>query len=112
MRIVRNRLLPFRDFDAINILGVLFCHRDTALTPELIRHERIHTAQMTELLVVGFYLWYLTEWLIRLVPLLVTRGRWKQAYRSISFEREAYDNMHDAGYLSHRSHYSWLRCLR
>lgn len=109
MKIVRNRLLPFRGFDAINLFGVLLCRRETVLTPELIRHERIHTAQMLEMLIVGFYLWYLAEWLVRLV---VGRNGWKYAYRHISFEREAYENMHDAGYLSRRRHYTWFRYLR
>lgn len=109
MKIVRNRLLPFRGFDAINLFGVLLCRRETVLTPELIRHERIHTAQMLEMLIVGFYLWYLAEWLVRLV---VGRNGWKYAYRHISFECEAYENMHDAGYLSRRRHYTWFRYLR
>ena len=79
MKIIRNKFIPFRRFEAINLFGVLFCHPDSKITPQLINHERIHTAQMLEMLVVGFYLWYTVEWLIR----LLMRGN---AYLNISFE--------------------------
>ncbi|MBQ9637766.1 MAG: hypothetical protein IJV36_07755 [Prevotella sp.] len=104
MKIIYNRLLPFRRFDAINICGILFCRRGVNVSAELLRHERIHTAQMLELLVVGFYFCYLLEWLVRL-PL---PGR---AYLHISFEREAYAHMHDPDYLQHRHRFAWLKYL-
>ena len=104
VKIIHNRLLPFRRFDAINICGLLFCRKGVSITTELIKHERIHTAQMLEMLVVGFYLWYITEWLIRL-PM---RGR---AYSNISFEREAYEHMHDPNYLLTRRPFAWWKYL-
>ena len=102
MKIIRNRFIPLKRFDAMNLFGVLFCHRDTHLTPQLINHERIHTHQMLEMLVVGFYLLYVTEWVIR----LFMRGN---AYFNISFEREAYRHMHDLEYLKKRKHFAWWR---
>ena len=63
-------------------------------------HERIHTAQQREMLYVFFYLAYLLEWLVRL-PM---RGN---AYRNISFEREAYANQRDLDYLQRRRHFAW-----
>jgi len=60
---------------------------------------------MWELLVVGFYLWYLVEWMIRL-PM---KGR---AYSNISMEREAYDHMDDPNYLLTRKPYAWIKYLR
>ncbi len=101
---IRNRFIPFGRFDAINILGVVFCRRDSELTPSLLRHEQIHTRQMMELLVVGFYVWYVLEWLVRLfLP--------GNAYSNISFEREAYRHMHDEDYMKRRHHFAWLRYL-
>ena len=50
MRVVRNALLPPRGFDAINILGTIFCRKDTDIDASLLRHECIHTAQMKEML--------------------------------------------------------------
>ncbi len=104
MIILRNSFLPFRGFAAINLCGILLCRRDAVVTKALLRHEQIHTRQMLEMLVVGFYLWYVAEWLVR----LMMRGN---AYRSISFEREAYSCMHDPDYLRHRRPYAWVRFI-
>ena len=46
MKIIHNRLIPFRKYDAINICGLLFCRKGVTITTDLIQHERIHTAQM------------------------------------------------------------------
>ena len=46
MKIVRCRYLPFKGFTAINLLGVLFVKPGAYLSETLLRHERIHTAQM------------------------------------------------------------------
>ena len=104
MIIIRNRLLPPRRFDAINLFGVLFCRDSSRVTLRVIRHESIHTAQMREMLFVGFYVWYLAEWIVR----IFMRGN---AYHNISMEREAYENMYDDDYLSHRRPYAWVRYL-
>ena len=104
MKIIHNRLIPFRKYDAINICGLLFCRKGVTITADLIQHERIHTAQMLELFVVGFYLWYVVEWLVRL-PL---PGR---AYTHIAFEREAYENMNNPNYLLHRHRFAWMKYL-
>jgi len=100
VKIVRTSILPFRGFSAINLLGILFVHHGVYLSNELINHERIHTAQQRELLFLPFYFAYLLEWLIRL-PM---RGN---AYRNISFEREAYANQRNLQYLDSRRHYAW-----
>lgn len=102
MKIIRNNILPPKNYDAINIMGLLFCHKSTRITPAIILHERIHTRQMTELLFIGFYLWYFVEWLIR-IPM---KGN---AYHNICFEREAYDEMHNKDYLKHRKPYAWMK---
>ncbi len=102
MLIIHNTLLPLKRFDAMNLFGVLLCRKGAVITDDLIRHERIHTMQMIETLFIGFYLWYLVEWLLRL-PL---RGN---AYSNLLFEREAYGHMHDPDYLRSRRPYAWLR---
>ncbi len=105
MKIIRTHYIPFRGFSALNCLGVLFVHRGVYLSSELMNHERIHTAQMREMLFVPFYIFYLVEWLVR----LMMRGN---AYRNISFEREAYDNQRNPDYLRQRRHYAWLKYMR
>ena len=100
MRIIRNNYLPGKRYSAINLFGILFCRHDTKVTPVMVNHERIHTAQMLEMGIVFFYIWYFVEWLIK-VP---TPGR---AYMRISFEREAYLHEHDFDYLNKRRLYAW-----
>ena len=99
MKIVRNNFIPFKGFKAINLFGILFVRKEVELTSTVINHEYIHTVQMKELLYVFFYLWYLVEWIVRLFQ----KGN---AYRHISFEREAYANEDDFAYLSNRKHYA------
>lgn len=103
MKIIYNRFLPFKGFAAINLCGVVFARRECRpLSATTLNHEAIHTAQMRELLYVGFYLCYLVEWLARLF-------RNGNAYRNISFEREAYANQLDPDYLMARRRWAMWR---
>lgn len=103
--IIRNPFIPFPRFRAINLFGIIFTRRHIRLSQVDLNHERIHTAQMLETLFVGFYLWYLVEWLVQLVR---QRDSFR-AYRSLHFEREAYQHQDDMDYLHRRRHYAWLR---
>ena len=105
MRIIRNNYIPFKGFRAINLFGILFVRRSAIINDRTIRHEAIHTAQMKEMLYIGFYIWYIIEWLIR----LFMKGN---AYRNISFEREAYDNELNMEYLRDREHFEWTKYLK
>ena len=109
MKIIFNSLIPPGNFAAINLFGVLFVRHGVALSPSLLNHETIHTRQMVELLVVGFYIAYVIEWIVRLPMCGFDLMR---AYRSISFEREAYANDSDLGYLSRRRPFSFLKYYR
>lgn len=105
MKIVYNSIIPFKGFLAINICGVLFVRKELkkALTEVDINHESIHTAQIKELFYIGFYLLYLIEWVVRLCQ----HRNFKKAYRSISFEVEAYKYENDAEYLKTREPHAW-----
>ena len=72
---------------------------------ETINHETIHIRQALEMLVVGFYLWYVVEWLIK----LFRYG--KSAYVNLSFEREAYFNAMDLDYLKDRKFWAFIKYL-
>lgn len=103
MKIIYNKYIPFKGFLAINLFGVLFVRgtwRDINVT--LLNHEKIHTAQMKELGYVLFYVIYITEWLYRLT-------RKGNAYRNISFEREAYENEDNHQYLQTRKKWAMWR---
>ncbi len=102
-----NRFIPFRGFTAINLFGLIFVRRGKMFTAVDLQHERIHTRQMLELLVLPFYLIYLVEWVVRL---LQTRSL-RSAYLSISFEREAYAHQSSPNYLRHRRHFAWLKYM-
>ena len=44
MKIIYNKIIPFRGFIAINLFGILFAREE--LNAVTINHEKIHTAQM------------------------------------------------------------------
>lgn len=75
---------------------------------KLINHECIHIRQQLEMLVVFFYVWYGIEYLIRWIIL----GSKLEAYRNISFEREAYAHQHDQNYLQKRPFWAHIRWIR
>jgi hypothetical protein len=77
------------------------------IDPFTLRHETIHIRQQAELLVLPFYVLYLGFWLYRWVQL----GDKRSAYFAIPFEREAYSNQEEAGYLSSRTPFSWIRYI-
>ncbi len=77
--------------------------RDTVF----INHEKIHLRQQLELLVIPFFIWYVLEYLFRLMQYRKAH----LAYRNISFEREAYANELDFGYLKKRSFLKFLHYL-
>lgn len=104
MKIIFTKIVPIRRIAAINLFGVLFAPKGARLSARTVCHESIHTAQMREMLYVFFYLWYLIEWLIRLFG----KGN---AYRNISFEKEAYHHDHNRNYLNYRKPYSWVKYL-
>lgn len=106
MKVIYNNIIPFRGFTAINLFGVIFARKEREpLSKQTLNHEAIHTAQMRELLYIGFYLWYVVEWLVK----LFIYG--KEAYRNVSFEREAYQYAGYEGYLSIRKRYRWIQLI-
>ena len=107
MKVIYNKVIPFgRSYYAVNLFGVLFAKGP--VDKYILNHEKIHSAQIFEMLVVPFYLWYLVEWAVR----LVSCGNGHRAYRNISFEREAYAHGNDLGYLSRRRRFASFRYLK
>ena len=91
----------------MNLFGFIFVRKELRhlFKEKDINHEKIHTAQMKELLYIFFYIWYFFEWLF----LLIKYGSQKKAYRNIRFEKEAYNNQDNLEYLKTRKHYAFLR---
>lgn len=92
----------------VNLFGTFWARDTSWIDRYVVNHERIHTAQQRELLFIPFYLFYILEWLARL---LMYRNR-HDAYMNISFEREAYRFGHDLGYLQRRKPYAWTGFLK
>ena len=122
MKIIRNKFIPFPGYKAINLFGVLFVKNNAKIDDVTINHEAIHSKQFIELMILfavatvfirwwlpvfapfAFYVWYIVEWLIRLFK----KGN---AYKNISFEREAYANQGDFSYLKGRGWFNFLKYL-
>ena len=86
---------------------VILTNKEDALDKVCINHERIHLRQQLELLVLPFYVWYGIEFVFRL---LILKDK-NKAYRTISFEREAYQNEKDLNYLKSRSFWNFLKYI-
>ena len=100
MIIVKNNIIPFKNYVAITLWPFIFTKRTLSVVD--INHEKIHGRQQLELLIIPFYLIYIIEWIVRLFID-------KNAYRNISFEKEAYKHQNDLDYLNKRKLFAqWL----
>lgn len=108
---IRQKNFIVRLFTGEGVIGVTLAPFGIYLKPEyltnkrVIQHESIHWKQQLEMLIIPFYLWYIIEWFIR----LFMKGN---AYRNISFEREAYKNENVENYLENRKFFGWIKYLR
>lgn len=103
--LVSKYLIP-KGFGGIAIFPfVILRTKAHAQDEAYLNHEKIHIRQQMELLVLPFFVWYGIEYLIRFL-------RYKdkvKAYRTISFEKEAYANEKNAGYLASRPCWNFLQ---
>tara|TARA_Y100000310_G_C20343478_1_gene650925 strand:- start:282 stop:623 length:342 start_codon:yes stop_codon:yes gene_type:complete len=106
--IVRNSWVPkmcswFIDAYAITLFPFIFVRDEGNET--LIRHESIHIQQYAELFIIGFLLLYVWDFIIG----LWRYTNFKDAYKAIRFEQEAYKNQSDTQYLDVRVRYAWRK---
>ena len=105
--IVFKYLTP-RGFRGLTLFPFVFmADKDDKLNVVFINHEKIHIRQQLELLILPFYIWYFLEFLVRLFQY---KDKF-EAYKNISFEREAYSNEKDLNYLKQRSFWRFLKYL-
>lgn len=104
-------LAPFLLKPSVNAMAIfpfiLIKHRRQKTNNQLINHEKIHIKQQIEMLCIFFFLWYITEYCIR----LIIYKNSNKAYLNICFEKEAYLNDHDLGYLSKRKFWAFLKYI-
>ncbi len=106
MKVIRNRIIPFGNYFAINLFGIIFAKGEC--DSRMLNHEYIHTLQMRDMLYIPFYIWYVLEWAVRLIQY----GDARQSYLNISFEREAYRHGNDLTYPGRRRRFAFLKYLR
>ncbi|WP_413974275.1 hypothetical protein [Hyunsoonleella sp. 2307UL5-6] len=108
MVLVFKYLVP-KGYTGISIFPFIFLnHKDLKSSKTLINHEKIHLQQQLELLIIPFYVWYIIEFFIRLLYF----KNWHIAYKTISFEREAYARDYDLNYLKHRKFWAFLMYIK
>lgn len=101
-----SRFLVPKGFSGITLFPfVFFRERRFRYDAVFVNHERIHLRQQIELLILPFFVWYGLEFIVRLMILRNV----DLAYRSISFEREAYENEKDLSYLKERSFWNFFK---
>lgn len=131
MKIIRNNYFPFDGWQAMNVFGILFVREYARLTDQTLNHERIHTEQIGEIMLLAlilafplvfFGLWWLPP-IISLASFYFLYGLefvikfWKydrdvkKTYRNLSFEREAYANQNNLDYLIYRTYLNWTEYL-
>ena len=108
MIILVNRFLLRKNFNGLTLWPfVILKYKDLRRDKVLLNHEQIHLRQQLELLVIPFFIWYLLEFIVRLI---VYKNR-ALAYRNISFEKEAYKNERNLQYLDGRSFWRFLKFI-
>ena len=118
-----SKIIPFPGFYACTIFNCIFRHpryKNKELSKSTYNHELIHVYQQLDfvngdekLYILGgviFYILYFIEWLIKLIISAFTFGKVK-AYRSISFEQEAYNNTKEKNYFQTRRKFAWIKYI-
>lgn len=125
-----NNIIPFKGFVAMTFFPFVFVRKDKEDKFDKVaeNHESIHIEQQLEMGIIGlllslavflitcslwsyllipiYFWWYIIEWLLRSI---FGTGN---AYRNISFEREAYANEKDFGYTYDRDMFAWLGYMK
>lgn len=130
MKKVVNNIIPFEGFVALTIWPYVFVRKREQQRYDSVadNHEHIHGDQQQEMLGLGALLggalvlitgslWWLLLlpiyfWLYLIEYVLRSIFGTGNAYRNISFEREAYANERDFDYTRNRSSFAWLRYMR
>jgi hypothetical protein len=107
---ITPNLLPFRwGYKAITLcpIAIFYCSEEVRDDPNTRNHELIHWEQQKETLCLLFYIWYLVEYLIKLIRFMDHQ----KAYRGIGFEQEAKKYDRAPEYLNTRKPFHWMRFI-
>lgn len=108
MIIICQRLLKNTKISGITLFPFILLRKKELRHNEiLINHEKIHLRQQLELLIIPFYIWYLSEYYVKYLKYKDS----ERAYRNISFEKEAYKNDQNLNYLKSRKFWNFTSYL-
>lgn len=108
MIVIWQRLLKNTKISGITLFPLIILRKpEYGQDPVLVNHEKIHLRQQAELFVIFFYIWYVIEYYYHFFKLKDTF----LAYKSISFEREAYAMEDDFNYLETRKIWSFWKYI-
>jgi len=97
-----------KSFNAITIYPfIILKNKSLKYDSILLNHELIHIKQQKELYWIFFFVWYFIEYVIKLIYFKNSYD----AYKNISFEREAYSNELNPDYLTNRKKFNFLKYL-
>lgn len=96
-----------KGYKAITLYPFIFVKKGAKFSDVDLNHENIHGEQVKELLIIFFYIFYIIEFLYKLLKY----RNWHKAYRNISFEKEAYNNQNNLDYIKSRKHYNWINLI-
>ena len=111
MKIIENNILPPRGYKAITLGPLIFVRKGTVLSDRDVNHEAIHWEQYKETFIIGFFLVYVIEFILRSFTIEEKkdgRGYWNRVYHSLSMEREAYAHQDEPNYIKSRKHFAWI----
>ena len=130
MIVVKNKFIPFKGYETINLFGILFTRGD--IDEIEYNHENIHTQQMIECFIIGaififvicaifklsliwmiiapatFYILYCLEYIV----IRLFHKKQNDAYHDVSFEEEAYNNEKYLTYNYTRIPFAWIKFIK
>lgn len=115
LKLAYSKWLPFDGYYALTLFGFIIRrerNRGKPIDVVTYNHESIHHAQAGDFHLwyfgyIFFYLLYFLEWIFKLIFTLFGYS----AYRSLSFEHEAYEYECDFEYLNRRKPFAWIRYI-
>lgn len=108
-KVIYSKFIPFKGYKAMAFWPFVLVRREYKQFVDgvTLNHESIHLEQQKEMVVLLFYVWYMVEWLIK----LIIYHNQKEAYRNISFEQEAYKFQIDTLYIYRRKKFGWVKYI-
>lgn len=130
MIVIKNKFIPFKGYETINLFGILFTRGE--IDDYEYNHEAIHTEQWIECTmlsaVIIFFLnvWFdLSNWLVLLslvmyyilygieyLAIRLFHKKQNDAYHDVSFEEEAYNNAGNLTYIKNRYPFAWIKYVK